>query len=81
MSRARVRWLLLNQGRDSWRFSIAEDPEALACGRLTELPPDAPFEAARDALAQLVRVNYGIEVAEAAWKATEDGFGADLTQP
>ena len=75
----RVRWVLLNHRSNGWSFSIAEVPEAIGCGRLNDLPTDAPFEMARDAVAEIVREGYGVEISPAAWAPSDDGgWGANL---
>lgn len=73
--------MLLIRRPNGWSFSIGEVPEAIGCGPLTDLSADAPFEAARDALAAILRQDYGVDVPAEAWDVTEnDHWVLDLEE-
>jgi hypothetical protein len=46
--------------RSRWRFSVREEPEAVACGVLRDIPGDASFVEAESALLAMLQADYGV---------------------
>jgi hypothetical protein len=66
-------------GQREWTFSVGEIPDAIGCGGLSDIGPDAPFEEARDALRAILVADYGVDVSPELWRPAEGGgWGADL---
>lgn len=55
-----VAFVLLVRSPSGWRTTVAEVPEARACGMLADVPADAPFEQARRRFEGLLRESWGV---------------------
>lgn len=72
--------MLLYSTAERWRFSVAEDPDALGCGAL-DIAAGASFNEADRRLRELVRDGYGLDI-QPTWRQTEPGWwAADLNIP
>jgi hypothetical protein len=69
-----IRYVLLNRRKDRWSLSIAEVPDALACGPL-QTPVDQPLEVAQAEVQELLRTAYGLDL-DLVWEDRGDGWHA-----
>ncbi|MFC5004446.1 hypothetical protein ACFPIJ_42300 [Dactylosporangium cerinum] len=79
MNGTKVRWVLLYRTPTKWRISVAEVPDAIACGDLPDTPPDAPIEVAQHDLEAHLRRHWNF-TGELTWSQTEpDSWAAEPT--
>ena len=81
MPRAGIKYVLLYSTPEKWRFTVGEDPDAMACGGFDDLPGDVPFERAEARFRAMIADAYGREI-DPNWQEQKPGWwGADLNIP
>jgi len=80
VNNSKVRWVLLHRTSANWRITVAEIPDAIACGELPDMPPDASIEVAQRGFeAHLLRRRWDF-TGELTWHQTEpDCWAAEPT--
>jgi hypothetical protein len=73
--------VLLSSTPRRWRFTVLEDPDAVACGDLPDLPASAPFEVAEARFREVLLEAYGVTV-RPTWQESKPGWwGAEVLIP
>lgn len=80
VSKPRLKWVLLYPTHREWRHSVGEVPEAIGCGALDDIPPNASFEEARTALLRILNSGEWVAPGPLLWKKTDemDGWSASV---
>ena len=80
MERPGIRYVLLYSTPERWRFTVGEDPDAMACGDL-DISPEAAFEEAEQEFRKHIERHWGHRIDPDWQESKPEWWGADLNIP